>query len=282
MASIGERLRQERQRQNLDLAKVANQTKISRQFLEAIEAEEWGRLPGKFFVNNFVRQYARALGVDAREVDAELERLFEGEDTVSVIERNPQHQRIYPPPFPALGKQRGFRKRRWLPSLVLFVGVGLLFCGVYVLWQRGQHSLSPPAERPTTSSHARSEPAVSLEPESRVEDSSLPNIPRQELPPENPPAPPVPEKLLVDVVATEKAWVSVRVDGRDVFSGILSPGDRKSFEGTERIRLHTGNAAGLEIQLNGKPVGSIGRRGEVRFVEFSREGIQIRKVEMSR
>ncbi len=278
MASIGERLRNERRRQNLDLAKVADQTKISLQFLEAIEAEEWGRLPGKFFVDNFVRQYARALGVDAREVDAELERLFEVEETASVVERNPQHQRIRLPPFRTPVRQGGFRKRRWLPHLVLVVGVGLLGCGAYVLWQRGRQALSPPAERPRTSSPVRTEPSISVDPERRVEESSLPNVPRQGLPPENPPALPLPEKLLVNLGATEKTWVSVRVDGRDVFSGVLSPGDRRSFEGTGMIRLHTGNAAGLEIQWNGKPVGAIGRRGEVCFVDFSREEFQIRAV----
>ena len=280
MASIGEKLRQERRRQNLNLARVANQTRISRQFLEAIEAEEWGRLPGKFFVNSFVRQYARALGVDAREVDAELERLFEVEETPSVVESNPQHQRIRLPPFSSQVRQRGFRKRRWLPHLVIFVGVGLLCYGTYELWQRGRQALSPPAERPTTSSPVRTGPEVSLEPKRLVENDSLPYVARQGLPPENPPALPVPEKLLVNLVATEETWVSVRVDGQDVFSGILSPGDRRSFEGTGRLRLHTGNAAGLEIQWNGKPVRSIGRRGEVCIVEFTPEEFQIRKVEM--
>ena len=79
MSSIGEKLRQERLRQNLSLAQVANETRIDRRFLEAIEAEEWSRLPSKFYIKSFVRQYASALGVDVSEVDAELGRLFEVE-----------------------------------------------------------------------------------------------------------------------------------------------------------------------------------------------------------
>ena len=280
MASIGERLRQERRRQNLDLAKVANQTRINWQFLEAIEAEAWDRLPGEFFAKSFVRQYARALGMDVSEIDAEVEKLFEVEETASVVKPSPRHQLIPLPPFRTQVKQHGFRKRRWLTQLVSFVGVGLLCYGTYRLWQSGRKALSPPAKHTTTSSPVRTGPAVSLEPERRVEDGSLPYVPRQGLPPENPPAPPLPDKLLVSLVATEKTWVSLRVDGRDVFSGILSPGDRRSFEGTGMVRLHTGNAAGLVIQWNGKPVGSIGRRGEVCLVEFTREGVRIRKVEM--
>ena len=280
MTSIGEKLREERRRRNLDLVEVADQTRIRPNFLEAIEAEAWDRLPGKFFVKSFVRQYARALGMDVSEIDAEVEKLFEVEETASVVKPSPRHQLIPLPPFRTQVKQHGFRKRRWLTQLVSFVGVGLLCYGTYRLWQSGRKALSPPAKHTTTSSPVRTGPAVSLEPERRVEDGSLPYVPRQGLPPENPPALPLPEKLLVNLVATEKTWVSLRVDGRDVFSGILSPGDRRSFEGTGMVRLHTGNAAGLEIQWNGKPVGSIGRRGEVCFVEFTREGFQIRKVEM--
>ncbi len=113
-----------------------------------------------------------------------------------------------------------------------------------------------------------------------VENGRAADVPRQELPPENPPASPLPGKLEVDMAATETTWVSVRVDGKEIFSGILNPGDRRSFEGTDMVRMHTGNAAGLQIQWNGKPAGPIGGRGEVRFVEFARSGFQIQKAGM--
>lgn len=280
MTSIGEKLRNERRRRNLDLIELADQIRIRPNFLEAIEAEVWDRLPGRFFAKSFVRQYARALGMDASEIDAEVEKLFEVEETASVVKPSLRRQGLRLPPLPTLVRQHGFRKRRWLTHLVLFVGVGLLCYGTYELWQRGRQALSPPAEHTTTSSPVRTRPAVSLEPERRVENGSLPSVPRQGLPSENLLARPLPDKLLVTLVATEKTWVSLRVDGRDVFSGILSPGDRRSFEGTRMVRLHTGNAAGLEIQWHGKPVGPIGQRGEVRFIEFTREGFQIRRAEM--
>jgi hypothetical protein len=80
----------------------------------------------------------------------------------------------------------------------------------------------------------------------------------------------------VSLAVTEATWVSLTVDGRSVFAGILSPGDTKSFQGTERMSLRIGNAGGLEIHWNGQPVGPIGRRGEVCVVEFTREGFQTR------
>ncbi len=280
MTSIGERLRQERQRRNLDLVEVARQTGIRPNLLEAIEAEAWDRLPGKFFVRSFVRQYARALGLDASEVDAELEKLFKEEETASEVKPSPQPQRIRLLPLPIQIRPRGFRQHRGLIQLGLFVAVGLVCYGTYALWRSGRPASSPPVEHPRTSPPVSTQPSVSPERAPVVGSGSPPDVPQQGPAPENPPAPPPLDKLVVNLVATEETWVSLTVDGRKVFSGILSPGDRRSFEGTSLMKLQTGNAAGLEIHWNGQPVGPVGRQGEVRFVEFTREGFQIRKVGM--
>src|SRR5579862_4767390 len=74
MTSIGETLRREREKQNLDLDQVSRELKISTRFLEAIEQENFDRLPGGVFAKSFVRQYARMLNLDEEEVAAEVQR----------------------------------------------------------------------------------------------------------------------------------------------------------------------------------------------------------------
>ena len=64
MTSIGDRLRQERLRRGLDIYQLAEQTKINASMLEAIEADDLEKLPGRFFTRSFIRQYAKALGLD--------------------------------------------------------------------------------------------------------------------------------------------------------------------------------------------------------------------------
>ena len=64
MTSIGETLRRERVKRNLDLDRISNELKISSRLLEAIEAERFDKLPGGVFVKSFVRQYARLLELD--------------------------------------------------------------------------------------------------------------------------------------------------------------------------------------------------------------------------
>ena len=83
-------------------------------------------------------------------------------------------------------------------------------------------------------------------------------------------APPQAAPLVaVRLRAGESCWIMVSVGARQSFVGVLDAGQSKSFEATEPIRVRTGNAGGLSIEWNGKPVGSLGPRGQVRIIEFS-------------
>src|SRR5271157_2857919 len=77
MTAIGETLRRERVRRNLELQQVSQELKISKRFLDAIEREAFDELPGAIFVRSFVRQYARLLGLDEDELAAEAQRIVE-------------------------------------------------------------------------------------------------------------------------------------------------------------------------------------------------------------
>jgi cytoskeleton protein RodZ len=61
---LGEFLRRERELRRISLDDVAERTKISRRYLEAIEEERYDRLPGETFVRGFIRSYAQSVGLD--------------------------------------------------------------------------------------------------------------------------------------------------------------------------------------------------------------------------
>jgi cytoskeleton protein RodZ len=62
--SLGEFLRRERELRHISLDDVAERTKISRRYLEALEDERYERLPGETFVRGFIRSYAQSVGLD--------------------------------------------------------------------------------------------------------------------------------------------------------------------------------------------------------------------------
>src|SRR3989442_10179860 len=77
MTSIGETLRRERLKRNLDLEQISRELKISSRLLEAIEGEQFDKLPGGVFAKSFVRQYARLLGLDEEDLVGQVQRALE-------------------------------------------------------------------------------------------------------------------------------------------------------------------------------------------------------------
>ena len=66
-ATIGEQLRLAREEAQIPLRAVADETRISVHYLEAIELNDFNKLPGGIFNRSFVKAYARCVGVDEKE-----------------------------------------------------------------------------------------------------------------------------------------------------------------------------------------------------------------------
>lgn len=61
-------LARSRQKKGVSLEQIAERTKISLQFLRAIEAEEFHKLPGGIFSTSYLRQYASVVEMDPAEL----------------------------------------------------------------------------------------------------------------------------------------------------------------------------------------------------------------------
>lgn len=66
-------LREHRIKRKVRLEDIAEATKISRRFLEAIEMGEYSKLPGGVFTTSYIRQYAAAIGYEAEEILADCQ-----------------------------------------------------------------------------------------------------------------------------------------------------------------------------------------------------------------
>ena len=58
--------------------------------------------------------------------------------------------------------------------------------------------------------------------------------------------------------ATEPVWMSVKCDGAQSYTGTLMGTETKTFEASTAVTAMIGNAGGVTISLNGKPVGPVG------------------------
>jgi hypothetical protein len=74
--TFGPRLRSERERRGISLDTIASVTKVSADLWDGLERNDFSRWPSGIFARAFVRDYARAVGLDADEVVDEFCRLF--------------------------------------------------------------------------------------------------------------------------------------------------------------------------------------------------------------
>jgi cytoskeleton protein RodZ len=264
MSSVGEVLRGARLLQRLDLPAVSARTKISVRYLVAIEADDRGSLPSGFFYKSFVDQYARFLGVDTHAINAEIDRLLSADAPLplpgyeSVVSRNVPPMKLSPR-FPS--------SRVWA-SLTAIIAVVVGCSGIYAWWHQGKlggfrstfekgAAFKPPAPVSMASAQrpvSKEKPAPPEEPASAVDAGY---------------------KVLLNLMAREATWLSISSEGKRLFSGILAANQTKTVEGKESATMKVGNAAGLEVRLNGKLLGPLGGRGQVLVVVFTPDKFEI-------
>src|SRR5215217_8455610 len=74
--SFGARLRQQREQRQIDLSWIAEQTKIKRSLLDALERDDVSHWPAGIFRRAYIRTYAHMIGLDPDAVLREFLALY--------------------------------------------------------------------------------------------------------------------------------------------------------------------------------------------------------------
>jgi len=77
MAYRGKSLKALRETKQIQLRRIANETRIGMAYLEDLEEERFDRFPGKFYFKSFARAYASSLELDVNEVTNDLQMAYE-------------------------------------------------------------------------------------------------------------------------------------------------------------------------------------------------------------
>jgi len=264
MATFGETLRRERELRGITLLELATATKIHFRHLEALENDQFGHLPGGVFNRGFVRAVARYMKLDEHHWVGEFVRAAREEPEVLARYAPPG-----PPPAPS-------RRGLWSFAVLLAVfGVG-----AYAVHEV---RLRLPAQASETQAPA---PAAVREAPAPVTTPPAPEPTRPAAPanvslPAGAPARPAarpqitPGELRLQVDALDDAWVSIAVDGQPLYSGLMKPGETRSFRGGERITVTTGNASALVLTLNGETLPPLGNPGERKNLTLTAQDLKL-------
>lgn len=74
---------------------------------------------------------------------------------------------------------------------------------------------------------------------------------------------PTPAPYVLKAMATETTWLRISIDEMQDREYLLQPGEQVTWRATTGYKLHIGNAAGLQLFLNDKPIKALGKSGRV-------------------
>jgi transcriptional regulator with XRE-family HTH domain len=236
MGGLGEDLRAAREARNLSLSDVSERIHIRSVYLQSLEDEDWGAIAAPVYVRGFLRTYARFLGVDAEAAVAKFN------DAI------PEASHTAPPSRPGTARSArgGPSIWLWIASVAAIVLVGFVGYNYYEL-QRDQSS--------APSALGGSEPSARPAP---GETGHKPVLRTAAAPQPAPQA----SANTVAVRLVQRSWLRVAVDGTVPMEGIYPAGTERVFHG-KTATVRAGNAAGVDVRVNGRDVGTLGAAGDV-------------------
>ncbi len=254
--TAGSRLRAAREAAGWSIEDVAQQLKLAPRQVQALESDDWQRLPGRTFIRGFARNYARLMQLDADDVLA----LLPAADTAHAFERPALAPTRRPMgEIPVDGATRS-SSLRWLFPLLLVVIAGA--AGFYEYTR--QRALEPrdgsvpstvptptaaPAPTPAATTNAATQPAATAS-------TALPN-PLADTPsnaPSEPREPAAPATDAVLVLAFRgTSWAEVKdAGGRVILQMTGGAGMTQTVSGTPPFELALGNAPDVGVTFRGQ------------------------------
>lgn len=229
--TLGEKLRQAREARGLSLSEVAEQTRISSQYLESIENDEYGILPGGIFNKGFVKSFAKFVGLNEQEALEEYSRLISASDSIAAEEPKP-----YRPEVLTDDRAGG----SMMPTLIV-AGIILALMTIGILY--GLSYLRQPSASDVAANTNRT-------------NSNLSNTPLAEPSPD--PASTVPDmaSLKVEFKAVSAAVsLAVTSDGKKTTT-LVNAGSAETFEPRDSLKLSYSRslASAAQLVINGKEI----------------------------
>jgi cytoskeletal protein RodZ len=237
MASLGERLREAREARGLSPSEVSEKIRIRTVYLIAIEEENWRAVGAPVYIRGFLRTYARFLGLDPEEVVAQFGELEPGNSA-------PEPQYVVGPPA------RRNHALTWIAACVAVLLVAFVAYNALTMHRQGQEAAVATAVSPSPEASPTGAPTT-LAPAK----ATLAGRPAT-------PTPGPGGRQSIALVLSAPSWLRVTVDGSVSMEGTFPAGTSKTFHG-RAASIRVGNAGGVDVWVDGKNVGSLGKTGDV-------------------
>jgi cytoskeletal protein RodZ len=229
--NFGERLKREREMREVSMDELTKATRISARFVEALENEDWARLPGGVFGHGFVRSIARYLGLNEEALLGEYDSARA--EHLAAAPPKPE-ERIPSPP-------------KWLPVLAVFLLL-LLVAGFFYAGRYGWH-------RYAVYRAAQKSATASMATQSRAGSTSQ-GAAEQPFSGASSTAP-----LDLSVSTSAATRVRILADNKLLLDTELPAGETRHFSANHQFEVTAGDSSAVLLELNGKAMPPLGAPG---------------------
>ena len=252
---VGATLRRARMLKRLTLEQIAHSTKINAATLEALEGNDFDRVPASIYTRGFLRTFAREVDLDPEEtVEQFLEQCAapRPEQMVSAsAEPAPVVEAGMDTEAPRQRTNVGGRLLRF-PSVAaaLILVAGVLYFGM--TRQTGEPTATSTAEAATETAQPVLTPVSDVARASNVE----------------------PEALTIELTASGPCWVSATADRESALSRLLQAGEKHEIHAKNELVLRVGDPSTVAISVNGVAGRPLGRPGQPVTVQINKQNFR--------
>ncbi|MFA5181709.1 MAG: RodZ domain-containing protein [Syntrophales bacterium] len=263
-----------REAKGLTLRDIFSVTRITVTNLEAIEAGHYHLLPAPVYARTFIKTYAGILGTDSKPILQQYENYLKSSDKIQDVPEE-DHKEL---PGRKGGKTHNIRFLLWIVAAIVLLGliVSIVLIDVkdimdlFSVRQISPQKIvsSPPpapalttasTPAPTTPNAPPAAPAVS--PPSAVTQPGQTTVNQGGVQKQG-------QALNLKIEAVELTWIRISADGKQPEQLMLKKGDRIERTARESFIIDIGNAGGLLVSFQDKPLPSLGKRGEVTHLKL--------------
>lgn len=243
MESVGAKLKKARQEKNLTLEEVYQKTKIHLNTLKALEEDNFKAVGS--YTKGFLKLYAKFLGLNLNEIMNAYEKAVPSQIARPIkimtqeTKDKPQSQQ----------QTLKLRPSFWPLAIKIFIVLIILIITFSLIMFL----------------------ALKLKRKAATKDKKDMASLRSNTTPKK-----IPSKINLILRAKEDTWIQLAVDNDIVFRNVLKKGQVETWTAKEKAQLSVGNAGGLVLEVNGKLISPLGRRGQViKHIQITRESITI-------
>jgi cytoskeleton protein RodZ len=239
-ASFGEQLRVAREARGITLREISEQTRISTRYLEAIESDDYKRLPGGIFNKSFIKAYAKYIGFDEKEaLEAYARTAREQGTSPDDVVSTPYQPRVY---------TDGSSRSPLITLILTILILAILSLGVYAAmhWYQRREGVATSdqgdvAQQPAQTGQAAPSTNASTAPTTNAASAT---------------APTAATSFTVQIKAKgESVWTRSKVDDGVASELMLQADETREFKPAQKLSVlfSRSKVNALEVSINNRP-----------------------------